>query len=309
MEWQQLEHFRTVARTQHLGRASIELGVSQPALSRTIARLESEFGTPLFDRKGRSIILNRYGKALLVRVERALLELEDARRELTDLFNSESGTVTLAFLATFGTWLVPEIMSTFRAKHGSISFRLLQGPAPTLLSRLLAGDVDLCLASPQFDDPSVEWMPIYEEELFVLVPQGHALAGGKQVRLQDVAHESFISLKAGYGLRRVTDELCARAGFKPRISFEGEEVATLWGLVGAGLGIAIAPRQTTPPPEGPLALRVIEPRCFRTIGLSWVKRRYLSAASRTFIEFVRARYATRAAKPGRGSNQLRNRKA
>jgi DNA-binding transcriptional LysR family regulator len=63
-------------------------------------------------------------------------------------------------------------------------------------------------------------------------------------------------------------------------------------------------RQKTPPPEGPLALRVSEPRCFRTIGLSWVKKRYLSAASRTFIEFVRARYATRAPKPNRGARRL-----
>lgn len=290
MEWSQLEHFRAVARTEHLGRASVELGVSQPALSRTIARLETEFGTPLFDRKGRSIVLNRYGRALLVRVERALDELQDARRELTDLFNRESGTVALAFLATFGTWLVPAIMSSFRAKYESISFRLLQGPAPTLLARLLAGDVDLCLVSPRFDDATIEWMPICDEELHVLVPPAHPLARRRQVRLKEVAGEPFISLKPGYGLRRVTDELCARAGFKPRIGFEGEEVATLWGLVGAGLGIALAPRPVVSGPGAPVAVLVSDPRCSRTIGLAWVKKRYLSSACRTFIEHIRAQY-------------------
>jgi DNA-binding transcriptional LysR family regulator len=290
MEWQQLTHFRTIARVQHLGRASAELGVSQPALSRTIARLETEFGTPLFDRKGRSIVLNLYGRALLARVERILQELDDAHKELTDLFNNQSGTVALAFLASFGTWLVPELMRTFRTEHENANFRLLQGPAPTLRERLLAGDVDLCLVSPRFEDPTLEWLPIGEEELFLLVPAEHPVATRQTIRLQEVAEERFISLKSGYGLRRVTDELCTRAGFTPDISFEGEEVATLWGLVGAGLGIALAPSQAGAVAGSPVAVRVSAPRCFRTIGLAWVKKRYMSSASRTFLDFVRARH-------------------
>lgn len=290
MEWQQLTHFRTIARMQHLGRASAELGVSQPALSRTIARLESEFGTPLFDRKGRSIVLNRYGRTLLARVERIIQELDDAHRELTDLFNNESGTVALAFLATFGAWLVPDLMKSFRTEHKNVNFRLLQGPAPTLRAHLLAGDVDLCLVSPRFEDATVEWLPIGEEELYLLAPPGHSLAKRRTVRLDEVAGEPFISLKPGYGLRRVTDELCSRAGFKPNISFEGEEVATLWGLVGAGLGIAIGPRLAVSAAGAPVALRVSEPKCSRTIGLTWAKRRYITSASRTFLEFVRTRY-------------------
>jgi len=290
VEWQQLTYFRTIAKTQHLGRAASELGVSQPALSRTIARLETEFGIPLFDRKGRSILLNRYGRALLTRVERALQELEDAHKELTDIFNQESGTVSLAFLATFGTWLVPDLMRAFQTNHPKMNFRLLQGPAPTLLSLLMSGDVDLCLSSPMFEDPQVEWEPIGEEELFVLVPETHPLARKRSVKLKDVADEAFISLKPGYGLRRVTDELCTQAGFKPRINFEGEEVATLWGLVGAGLGIAIGPRIPVSAPGTPAAIKISEPRCSRTIGLAWVKKRYLSFASRSFLEFIRARF-------------------
>ena len=290
VEWQQLHYFRTIAKTQHLGRAAAELGVSQPALSRTIARLETEFGTPLFDRKGRSILLNRYGRALLTRVERALQELEDAHKELTDIFNEESGTVSLAFLATLGTWLVPDLMRGFQTKHPKMNFRLLQGPAPTLLSRLISGDVDLCLVSPRFEEPQVEWLPIGEEELFVLVPETHPLARKRSVKLKDIAEEAFISLKPGYGLRRVTDQLCAQAGFKPRINFEGEEVSTLWGLVGAGLGIAIGPRLAVTAPGTPTAVQVSEPRCSRAIGLAWMKKRYLSTASRSFLEFIRARF-------------------
>src|ERR671935_1288427 len=84
MDLLQLHYFRTVARLEHVTRAAEELRVAQPALSRTIARLEAELGVPLFDRLGRRLALNRFGAAFLVRVDRALGELEEARRELQD---------------------------------------------------------------------------------------------------------------------------------------------------------------------------------------------------------------------------------
>jgi len=88
----------------------------------------------------------------------------------------------------------------------------------------------------------------WREALFVLVPEGHRLATRHTISLKELAEERFIFLKSGYGLRRVTDKLCSRAGFKPRVTFEGEEVATLWGLVGAGLGLASDPVRASLPP-------------------------------------------------------------
>ena len=124
----------------------------------------------------------------------------------------------------------------------------------------------------------------------MLIPETHRLARKRSIKLKEIADEAFISLKPGYGLRRVTDELCAQAGFKPRIKFEGEEVATLSGLVGAGLGIAIGPRLPVSAPGTPAAVQVSDPRCSRTIGLAWMKKRYLPSASRSFLEFIRARF-------------------
>ncbi|UUZ90022.1 LysR family transcriptional regulator [Paenibacillus sp. P25] len=91
MEWQQLEYFQTVARMEHMTRASEYLSVSQSALSRSIARLESELGVPLFDRQGRSITLNRYGQLFLKRVQRILKEYEEGRLEIQDLLDEEAG--------------------------------------------------------------------------------------------------------------------------------------------------------------------------------------------------------------------------
>lgn len=82
-----------------------------------------------------------------------------------------------------------------------------------------------------------------------MVPADHRLAARRRVRLAEAAEESFVTLEPGYGLRRITDDLCQEAGFKPRIAFEGEEAETLRGLVAAGLGVALLPPPAFPAPE------------------------------------------------------------
>src|SRR5215510_14982205 len=98
-DWHLLESFRIAGRLQHVTRAAEELGTSQPALSRALARLQAELGIPLFERVGRSLRLTRYGELFLARVERALAEIEEGRRELADLTEPERGVVALVFVA------------------------------------------------------------------------------------------------------------------------------------------------------------------------------------------------------------------
>ena len=104
MEWQQLEYFVTVAKLEHMTRAAEALAISQPALSRSISKLEEELGVPLFDRQGRSIMLNRYGELFLYRVQRMRKEYEKAVLELQELNNPELGDVSLGFTYTWNEY-------------------------------------------------------------------------------------------------------------------------------------------------------------------------------------------------------------
>ncbi|HYZ17874.1 MAG TPA: LysR family transcriptional regulator, partial [Candidatus Acidoferrum sp.] len=193
MDWQQLEHFRATARSEHMGRAAEELGVSQSTLSRSIARLEQHYGVPLFDRVGRGLKLNAYGTTLLTRVERALLELENGERELWQMAGQAEANVTLGFLATFGTRIVPSLIGEFRRTHAEAQFRLFQGPAPTLRERLVAGDIDLCLTSPRFADAGIAWEALWDEELIAIVPPDHARAGAGEIALSDLALDPTVA--------------------------------------------------------------------------------------------------------------------
>lgn len=107
------------------------------------------------------------------------------------------------------------------------------------------------------------------QRLRLVVPDDHRLATRKRIRLAEAAEETFVTLEPGYGMRRITDDLCAEAGFTPRVAFEGEEAETLRGLVAAGLGVALLPPPAVARP-GVVELTVTAPRAVREIGVAWL---------------------------------------
>jgi DNA-binding transcriptional LysR family regulator len=267
-----LRQFIAVARKEHLTRAAEALGVPQPTLSRSMARLEEDLAVPLFSRPGRAIRLTRHGRLLLDAAERAVAALAGPVDRLAREADPARGRVALAFLHTLGTDAVPRLLRDFRAGHPDVRFTLVQGGADVLLARLLAGEVDICLTAPLPAEPGVAVRALDEQRIDLFVPAGHRLARRPGIRLAEASGEDFICMEPGYGLRIIADELCRAAGFAPRIAFEGEEVATASGLVGAGLGVALLPATPSLLADPAIAgVRVTAPKAVRTVGLAWLE--------------------------------------
>lgn len=298
MDLQRLTYFVAVARAENVTRAAVTLGITQPALSRSIARLERELQTPLFERTGRSVRLNRQGRTLAASAERAFAELDRGRREIVDQLDAERGTIALGFLHTLGIGLVPELIGAYRREAPNVTFDLVQNAADTIYRQLGAGDVDLCFAAQPAAEAGLMWRELYREDLVLAVPPDHRLATRTSVRLAEVAGDAFVALRPAYSLRQLSDVLCAQAGFVPQIAFEGEEVATVRGLVAAGLGVALLPVSRALSALDPPHLAVRAPRCYRRLGLAWRSDRFESEAVRRFRRFVIARFTT-PAKHGR----------
>jgi DNA-binding transcriptional LysR family regulator len=288
MDLQQLKYFQTIARLENMSRAAEELYVAQPSLSRAIARLEDELGAPLFDRLGRQIRLNQLGYVFLQRVEQALAELEEGKREVADMAGLEQGLVSLAVLYTVGAQLLPEILGAFRKDHPSIRFQLSQNASNVMNSQLRKGEIDLCISFPEPEQSDIGWAPLRTEEIFLAVPPTHRLAGCDSIYLSEVAREPFISLKREYGLREMADQFCHQAGFDPRITFEGDEIVIVRGLVAVGLGVAFIPALAMRNATEPLVscLHISDFPCQRTIGLAWLQEHYLTASVQLFRQFV-----------------------
>jgi DNA-binding transcriptional LysR family regulator len=290
MEFLQLHYFRTVARTEHMTKAAEELRIAQPSLSKTIARLEADLGVPLFDRQGRQLRLNAFGKAFLKRVDRAFMELNEGRRELRDLAGLQRGMITIAVSIPR---ILPELLQAFLKEYPNVLFRQLYESTSSIKRLLENGEIDFGISSVPIAGPGLEWKPLVTEEVFLIVPLGHPLARRESIALSEVKDEPFISMSAGFGFRDLTDAFCREAGFTPNIAFEGDEPYSIGRLVEQGLGVAFIPALSTNWESRPAVkrLRIEQPACRRTIGMGWSKRRYLSLAARRFRERVKEHFA------------------
>jgi DNA-binding transcriptional LysR family regulator len=266
-------------------RAAEELRVAQPALSKTITRLEAELGVPLFERRGRRVALNACGRAFLRHVERVFMAMEDGRQELADLAGLTRGIVTVAATTLR---LLPDLLSAFRDRHPGVNFRLSQASTAEMQAGLISGEIDLCLASAPIVGPAIRSAVLFTEEILLAVPPQHRLAGRERIPLVEAAAEPFISAKRGYWSRDLTDDACRQVGFLPDIICEGDEPGALRSLVAAGLGVAFLPMSAQRASAGPEVawLHITEPVCQRTVSLVWQEERYMSAAVRRFRQFT-----------------------
>jgi len=286
MEWEQLEYFQTLAREQHVTRAAQILSITQPALSRSIARLESQIGTPLFDRQGRTIKLNKYGELLLKRVDIILKEFEEGKNEIQSLLDPDKGEISLGFLHTLGTAIVPKIIGAFKDKYPQVRFHLKQNHSNWLLDNLQSGDLDLCLLSSFPLESNLAWTPLWQEELYLFFPKNHPLANQESITLEEVAEEPFILMEEGYALRVTIDSIFDQVGIQPNIMFEGEEVTTIAGFVGAGMGISILPDVKSLDQMKIAKVRISSPKCERTIGIASMEGKFLSPIAEKFMQHI-----------------------
>lgn len=280
-------YFQTVAKYENMSKAAEELHITQPALSKSISMLEDYLGVELFDRNGRSIKLNRYGKFFLERTEIILREVEMAKADLANLVSPSYGEVSLGFMHTLGLEVIPSLMMEAKRVFPHMRFQLTQSNSSDIMRKLIIGELDICLVSSLETSKEVHWEKLWEEELFLIVPKNHPLKERNCVKLSEFADEPFISIKKGNSLRKYVDEIFKWEGFRLNVAFEGEEVHTIAALVESGLGVSLIPHIKGLDQYDVHIIRVDAKDCKREIGLSFLNNRYMSVAVKKIIEFIR----------------------
>ncbi|MFJ6622087.1 LysR family transcriptional regulator [Kitasatospora sp. NPDC091335] len=241
MAW--LEVFRTVAHLGSFTAAGERLGFTQSAISRQIATLEGELGTPLFDRLPRGVRLTEHGRALLPHAEAMLERLGTTRRDLAALTELTAGRLRVGAFDSANAALVPGALAAFRAAHPEVAISLTEGLTAHLLDLLADGAIDLALIAsytePADDGEQFDFHPLMADPVLVALPRGHRLAGRRRLRLAELADEPWIAAR-----RHAESTLlaaCVRSGFQPRIEYAVAAWTAKLGLVAAGLGVTLIP--------------------------------------------------------------------
>jgi LysR family transcriptional regulator, transcription activator of glutamate synthase operon len=312
-----LRWFKLVAEGVTVTEVSEVEMVTQSGVSRALARLEAQVGTPLLERSGRTLRLTRTGEVLKPHVDRLLDELRGGLDAVAQFVSPETGSVAVAFPQSLGSWLVPDLLGSFRAAHPGVGFRLTNARDELHGLPLDSGAADLEIGTRRFrtgteatrpGDLAVQTQRIGNEPLRLALPAGHPLAAPHEeaswssadgrpgdgsrpgIWLAEVAGEPFIALRPTSALRKLGDDLCAAAGFRPRVVFEGDDLSNVRGLVAAGLGVAIVPSpRAGSPVAGPgpvLYLPILDDGAERDIYLTWSADKALLPAVDLFRRHV-----------------------
>ncbi|WP_430742212.1 LysR family transcriptional regulator [Bacillus atrophaeus] len=285
MELLQLKYFQTVAFTEHMSKAAKLLNIAQPSLSLTIRRLEDEWGTKLFERKGRNIQLSSSGKILLKHVNRIFTEIENAQMEIQSEEHQIANAIRISISnARFLSKLISEYINRYPESKIQQGIGVKSG----IMTSLKKGDIDLGIASHPIQDEEIESCVLINEDIVLVLPSNHRYADETEISLSQVADEPFISLANNEEYSGFTTSLCEKAGFSPNNAFEVDS-NLLVEIIKLDQGVALLPISVCRT-LGLHYIKIADNSATYPVGLSWIRHKVLSSSVRNFRDFIISYY-------------------
>jgi DNA-binding transcriptional LysR family regulator len=239
----QFRYFCELADTGHFGRAAARLHMSQPPLSRQIAALEEELGTLLFERTAKGVALTSAGRQFLADASEVLRLAAHAKANAAAAGRGEIGQLTLGFTMCAAYSVVPHLTRLYRQAFPQVDLRVRELMPNTLGQQLKEGSIDLAISFPDQAMAAFEVRPLLHEDLSVVLPERHPLAGADTLMVEDLAQERFLIVPRTMApaLHDSIVRRCQAAGFAPTIGLEVYLQQTIVNFVAEGLGIGFVP--------------------------------------------------------------------
>jgi DNA-binding transcriptional LysR family regulator len=240
MRTEQLQAFVEVARRGSVSRAADALFATQPTLTARLKGLEQELDAKLFIRSQRGMRLSEAGRAFLPYAERALDTVLSGRRLLNELARGESGQLALGAAPAVSTYVLPRILTRFRRTHPKVSLAVRTGHSEEVLELVLREQVQIGLGRA-LRHPEIEAIPLYEDELVLVVDPKHAFAQQDEIGPDQLTEVQLILFDRTSSYHRLTSEFFEGVGAVPRGIMELDNIDAAKKMVEQGLGIALLP--------------------------------------------------------------------
>lgn len=287
MELEELQWFIRLSQLEHLTATAREIRVTPSTLSRSLQRLEEDIGVPLFDRRGRRLVLNENGRRYLVFANTTVTNYVGLKSDLSLFQDPSSGQVKVAFLFSLGPWILENLVVPYHQSHLGVGFALLGGNPEKIQEFIEKGEAYFGILATRLPSPEYRWHTLYRETLCLTALPDHPLAAMKRISTDDLRDQQFILGRPDSALRSRVEKLCLSSGFAPKVAFEGHEMATIQGLVEAGLGVSImAPSHIHNASTDLVFVPIDGDDAIWECGLAWMTHRPLSAPAKQFLEYA-----------------------
>ncbi len=237
MELTLLYYFKTVAEMENITKAAESLYISQPALSKAIAKLEKSLDVTLFERRKGRISLSAMGRVYYDYVSSAFQVLDQGEQKLRALMRQSDDTVSIASPLA---GILHELIYDFLSAGEQVQIQQFLYEESMLESELLSGRLDFAVTPITIENSEIEQVKLMEEEIFIVVSRKHPLADQKYVRLADFRGDNFLVDEASFD-QKIIRVLCGMAGFDPKILLHSNEGALVDDALRNNLGVSLMP--------------------------------------------------------------------
>jgi len=286
----QLRTFKTVADLNSFSLAANRLKLSQPSVSYQVKELEEAIGLPLLDRLGKRVQLTEAGTLLYGYARRMLDVLDDATVALEEMRGIKRGTLRVGASTTVGIYLLPAALGAFKKLHPGLVISLEIGTRARVQEQVLRNELDLAVVGPALKDADLAIVPFLSDELVVIAPAGHPLAGRRGLSLKELSDQPFVMREAASGSRWSLEKAARKEGVRLIVAMELGSNGAIKHAVESGLGLAVISRYACALELSSGRLVELHVRGF-PIRRDWhivhLKYRKLPSSVSSFIDFLK----------------------
>ena len=285
MEFHQMRYFLSVCKNRSFTKAAQECGVSQPALTTAIKKLESELGDPLFHREGRRIHLSTLGEVMQPKIEKVMDEMQSVELAARGYRLLDRTPLKVGIMSTIGPIRIGNCLASFQHKNFGVDLEIHEGSLAELDHKLQEDELDLAiLSSPQGFDEHYRPQLIYSERYIVIFAPDHRFKNQTTVRLADVDGENYVD-RLACELREVVMQECEQQNVTLYANFRSQREDWVQAMVAAGVGFAFMPEYSITH-EGVVGRPLVEPEVVREIHLVRMPGRKMTPAVHAFVQEV-----------------------
>lgn len=293
MEIQQIRYFLAVCETKNFTKAAEQLGVSQPAITNGIKRLEAELGGPLLHREGKRVLLSELGELMQPQLASVVDQTSVAQKTAENFRLLNQAPLRVGIMSTIGPNRFSDLLARFKTENPGIELALHDGVLEDLARQLDANDLDLALlSSPDKLTDNYRTLTLYKERYVVIFAKGHRFEQMPVVRLADVSGEPYVD-RLACELREMVMSVCRERGVELYAKFRSVRDDWIQSMVLGGIGFAFMPEDSITQ-TGLLSRPLVEPEVSRTVELVRMPGRQLTPAASAFINSMRREYKSAA---------------